>query len=107
MTRELAKPLDQDSVWSFVTGADERQLRAMERLTGYTLSVAAAAGGSARVQGSFHRALSIGSDDELASQHELVANAVHQIVRDHWEVETLSFHAGATVPTYQRLEWLD
>ena len=36
-----------------------------------------------------------------------VSAAVHEIVREHWEVETLSFHAGTVVPTFQRLEWLD
>jgi hypothetical protein len=54
-----------------------------------------------------YRSLSVRSDAELAAEHERIATALHEIVREHWEVETMSFHTGTTVPTYQRLEWLD
>jgi len=109
MDRHLTRPLDHDSVWSFIRGADERQLRTIERQTGYDLRLAAAAdwhrGGAG--QGALYRRLSVRSDEELAAEHERIATAVQEVVGEHWEVETLSFHAGTTVPTYQRLEWLD
>ena len=34
MERFLTRPLDHDSVWSFIRGADEGQLRMIERQTG-------------------------------------------------------------------------
>jgi hypothetical protein len=47
------------------------------------------------------------SEEELSAEHDRIATAVHEIARENWEVETLSSRAGATVPTYQRLEWLE
>jgi hypothetical protein len=109
MDRYLNRPLDHDSVWSFIRGADAQQLRMIERQTGYHLRLPAPAAGRSGydAQGALYRSLSVRSDAELAAEHERIATAVHEVVREHWEVETMSFHTGATVPTYQRLEWLD
>jgi hypothetical protein len=47
------------------------------------------------------------SEEKLSAEHDRIATAVHEIAREHWEVETLSSHAGATVPTHQLLECLE
>jgi hypothetical protein len=109
MDRYLTRPLDHDSVWSFIRGADEQQLRTIERQTGYHLRLPAAADwrSGPDAQGALYRSLRVQSDEELAAEHDRIATAVHEVVREHWEVETLSFHTGTTVPTYQRLEWLE
>jgi len=109
MDPRLTQPLDHDSVWSFICGANERQLRNIEQRTGYELRLASATGahGAGSVRGALYRPLSVQSDGELAYEHDCIATAVQEIVGEHWEVETLSFHAGTTVPTYQRVEWLE
>jgi hypothetical protein len=109
MDRYLSRPLDHDSVWSFIRGADAQQLRMIERQTGYHLRLLTPAvwRSECDAQGALYRSLSVRSDAELAAEHERIATAVHEVVREHWEVETMSFHTGTTVPTYQRLEWLD
>jgi hypothetical protein len=43
MDRYLTRPLDHDSVWTFIRGADEWHLRTFERQTGYRMQLAAAA----------------------------------------------------------------
>jgi hypothetical protein len=63
--------------------------------------------GAVAIKGALSRALTINSDEELAEQHDLIASVVHEIVPERWEVETLSFHAGTVIPTYQRLEWME
>jgi|SRR5579862_1392503 len=109
VARQLPQPLDHDSVWSFITGADEGQLRLVEQRTGYQLRLAATAGsyGETGVIGALYRPLGIQCDEQLGAEHERIAGAVYEIVRGRWEVETLSFHAGTIVPTYQRVEWLE
>lgn len=106
--RQLPHALDHDSVWSFITGADQRQLRLVEQRTGYELKLAAVVGAHGEsVQGALYLPLSIQCDEELGAEHERIAKAVYEIVGGRWEVETLSFHAGTIVPTYQRVEWIE
>src|SRR5436190_21710017 len=108
MGHQLPHSLEHDSVWSFIRGADEDQLRTIEARTGYELHMATAAEqGAMVIQGALSRPLTINSDEELGKQHDLIASVVHDVVPEHWEVETLSFHAGTVVPTYERLEWMD
>src|SRR5436189_381876 len=55
--------------------------------------------------GALDRRLSVHSDEE--TEHDRIATTVQEVVQKHWELEALSFHAGKTVQTYQRLERLD
>jgi hypothetical protein len=106
MNRHLPATLDHDSVWSFITGADERQLHVIEQQTGYAIRPATGASLQG-VPAALYRRLSIHSEAELALEHDRIVKAVQEIVQEHWEVETLAFRAGAVVSTYQRLDWLD
>jgi transposase len=106
MNRHLPATLDHDSVWSFITGADERQLQVIQQQTGYEMRPATRAG-SQGIPAALYRPLSIHSEAELAREHDRIVTAVQEVVQEHWEVETLAFRAGAVVSTYQRLDWLD
>ena len=106
MNRHLRVALDHDSVWSFISGANERQLHVIEQQIAYELRPATGVG-SEGVPAAFYRPLSIHSDAELAQEHDRIVKSVQDLLQEHWEVETLSFHAGAVVSTYQRLDWLE
>ena len=65
MDQYLTRPLDHDSVWSFIRGADARQLRTIERQTDYHLRLPADWRSGLEADGALYRSLSVQSDEEF------------------------------------------